>query len=138
MPLKCYNKPNRSQPRHWGPPGLTRVFTKVCELHGKEQAWAAVQRAKCGRPTELEKLLRDVEDVINGILAGYGALQGIISVSKKLFASAAWRYFLRFLPGAAALEEDMAILARFLETGVSAEELAAAVEEIGVILALLA
>jgi len=138
MPIKCYNKPNRSQPRHWGPPGLTRVFEKVCELHGKEQAWAAVARAKCGQPTELEKLLKDVQDVINGILIGYGVLQAILAYSKKLFASVAWRFVLRFLPGAAVLEEDMAVLAGFLEAGVTAEELAAAIEEIGVILALLA
>jgi len=138
MPFKCYNKPNRSRPRHWGPPGLTRVFAKVCELHGKEQAWAAVARAKCGQPTELEKLLKDAQDVINGILMGYGALQAIIKLSEKLFASKAWKYFLRFLPGAAVLEEDMAVLARFLAAGVTAEELAVAIEEIGVILALLA
>jgi len=137
MPLVCINRPNRSKPRLWGPPGLTRVFEKVCELHGPEQAWAAVQRAKCGQPTDLQKILQDVEDVISGILQGYGALQAILLASRKLFASAIWKYFLRFVPGAAVLEEDMAVLAQFIEEGISAEELAVALTEIGTIIALL-
>jgi len=138
MPLVCINRPNRSKPRTWGPPGLTRVFEKVCETHGKDEAWAAVQRARCGQPTDLEQLLKDLEDIINGLLESYAALKALISAAEKVFASVYWRFFFRYFPGASALEEGVAFLAELLETSFSAEELAAALEVIAEILALLA
>jgi len=138
MPLVCINRPNRSKPRLWGPPGLTRVFEKVCELHGKEKAWAAVQRAKCGQPTDMEKLLKDLEETVHGLLEVYAALKALIRAAKKVFASIYWRYWFRYFPGGSALEEGVALLEELLETSFSAEELATALAVIAEILAILA
>jgi len=134
MPIKCYNKPNRSKPRTWTPSDLARIFQLICDRDGPQVAQAAVLATKCGiSKSMLELILRALNDLID-LIAAFSAITG---AWKALFQTGLWRWIKWLVPSAGALESDLATLETFLSETVDTAELTEAAGTVAAVLALL-
>lgn len=128
MPLKCYNKPNRSKPRHWNPAALTRIVKEVCKRYGQKQTEAAVAEGWCGE-TQCEKIVNRVLSAIAGVAVGMavlGVLESVVEIRVIAFflRRTAWGKALAsamavaksFIPNYATKQADIEILESQLQT----------------------
>jgi len=134
MPIKCYNKPNRSKPRTWTPSDLARIFQLICDRDGPKVAQAAVLGTNCGiSKSFLQEILRALNDLIDLI----AAFDAVLGAWKALFQTGLWRWIKWLVPSAGALESDLATLETFLSETVDTAELSEAAETVAGILLLL-
>jgi len=134
MPIKCYNKPNRSKPRTWTPADLSRIFQLICDRDGPRVAQAAVLGTQCGIS---KSLLQEILQALNDLIDLVAAFDAVIGAYKALFQTGFWRFVIRYLPSARALESDISTLETFLSETVDTAELSEAAETIAGILLLL-
>jgi len=134
MPIKCYNKPNRSKPRTWTPADLARIFQLICDRDGPPVAQAAVLATNCGIS---KSLLKEILQALNDLIDLIAAFNAITGAYKALFQTTFWRFVIRYLPSARALETEAATLETFLSETVDTASLTEAAGTIAGILALL-
>jgi len=134
MPIKCYNKPNRSKPRTWTPADLARIFQLICDRDGPPVAQAAVIATNCGIS---KSLLKEILQALNDLIDIIAAFNAVTAAYKAFFQTAFWRFVIRYLPSARALESDVTTLETFLSETVDTASLSEAAEAIAGILVLL-
>jgi len=134
MPIKCYNKPNRSKPRTWTPADLARIFQLICDRDGPPVAQAAVLGTDCGIS---KSLLKEILQALNDLIDLIAAFDAVTKAYKAIFQTSFWRFVIRYLPSMQALEQDVASLETFLSETVDTASLSEAAETIAGILLLL-